>query len=746
VVSRALITAAALALGAALAGMAAADPIVNVIPEPAAVSLQPAGASLTLRNGGAIQADDAGAREVATYLAALTQRTRGLTLAVGGPSPAIRLVRDPALAGEAYVLDVGHDGVQVHAGTDAGLFYGAVTLWQLMTPDAAKGPVTLQPVHVADAPRFAWRGLMIDSARHFQSPAEIERLIDLMALHKLNTLQWHLTDDQGWRIEIRKYPRLTQVGAWRTPPAGSPDGAAKYGGFYSQADIRRVVAYAAARHVTIVPEIEMPGHATSALVAYPQLGAGPPPPAAAQTKWGILPYVYSDDDKTIAFLEDVLTEVMQLFPGRYIHVGGDEVQHERWLAAGAASPSNVHADINHKVAAFLQAHGRRMVGWDEILQGGPLPGDAVVTSWHGIEGAMTAAASGHDAVLAPAPIMYFDNWQDADPNGPPGRGFQVSLHDVYAFEAAPANLPPETAMHLLGLQGNLWTEHIRTADNLETMAFPRAAALAEDGWSAPSRKDWASFVHRLPAQQARYAALGVPASQAALSVRISTALVSGQPTVTLARQDVPGEVRYSLDGAAPTARSTLYSDPFPATYGSAVQAALFLDGERLGPVAMRRLEAVTVQRRASQTLKLCNPGLALNLEGVPDAAGQHAYLTNPQDACWIYPAVDLAGVRHVTVSFARLPWNFSLDAGHNTVTLHPPRQPTGELQVRLDGCTTDPVAVVALPPGAPGARSTLVVALPSRNGVHDVCFDFTSNAVDPMPAIDTVAFDAPARP
>jgi len=748
---------ARLALGAALAltGVAAvAGPMANVVPEPLSVSAPAQAEPVSIRDGATIVAADPQAAKVARYLADLTLRTRGLRLAVAAAppaaGPAIVLTRASRLSGEAYELEVGDGRAAISAGTDAGLFYGAGTLWQLMTPDGRRGPVTLPPVHIADQPRFAWRGLMLDSARHFQPPAEIEKILDAMALHKLNVLHWRLTDDQGWRLQIRKYPRLTEVGAWRTPPEGSPDGTGRYGGFYTQDEVRRIVAYAAARHITVVPEIEMPGHATSALLAYPQFGAG----AAAQGKWGVSPYVYSADDRAVGFLEDVLTEVMALFPGRYVHVGGDEVQHERWNASPAAQArlralggqdaAALQVDLTHRIADFLQAHGRRLVGWDEILQGGSLPGEAVVMSWHGVDGATAAAAAGHDAVLAPAPMMYFDNWQAADPAGPPGRGFLVTLHDVYGFEPAPASLSADAARHILGLQGALWTEHIRTSAELEAMAFPRAAAVAEDAWSAPERKDWNSFVARLPAQAARYAALGVGASPAVLSVRIAAAPAAGGATVTLARQAGPGEVRYTADGSEPTGASPRYDAPFAVALPSQVRAALFLDGVRAGPVAARRIDAAATRRRASQDLTLCNPGLALNLEGPADAAGPHAYLTNPQDACWIYPAADLTGVEALTATFARLPFNFSLDAGHNTVTLHPPRQPAGELEVREDGCQTDPVAVAAVPPGAPGQRGAVRLALPPRAGLHDLCFSFTAQAIDPMLALDVVQLE-PAR-
>ena len=758
----------ALALAAGTAARAADGPRINVIPAPLSVAAGSDPTPTPVTDGETIFAPsgDAGALQVARDLSDLVAKTRGLTLKVavgGGPASgqAIVIRRQAGMGEEAYSLSVQDGQAWISATTDAGLYYGAVTLWQLLTPDDARGPVSLPSVRIDDRPQFAWRGLMLDSARHFQSAAEVEQLIDWMSLHKLNVLHWHLVDDQGWRLQIRKYPQLTAVGAWRTPPAGSPDAgpSGRYGGFYTQDQVRAVVAHAAARHITIVPEIEMPGHAVAALLAYPQFGAGAPPPGAAQAEWGGFPYIYNVDDKTFGFLEDVLTEVMALFPGRYIHIGGDEAAKERWnstpaaqarlRALGQSDPAALQADFTRRIAAFLEAHGRRLVGWDEILQGGDLPADAVVMSWHGIDGALAAAAKGHDTVLAPAPVLYFDNRQGADPREPPGRGPLVTLHDVYSFNPLPATLTPEAARHLLGLQGNLWTEHIRTFAQLRAMAFPRAAAVAEVAWSSPDRRDWAGFVGRLPAQFARYAALGVGADALAVGATIDAipAATPGEATVTLASQLGVGDLRYTTDGSEPAPTSPLYSQAFAIKLPARVRAATYLDGARIGPVAEQRLDASSIRHRTSQQLKLCNDKLQLNLEGATVAGRRDpAYLINPQDACWIYAGADLTGVARLTVAFGRLPFNFGLDAGHNSVILHPPRTPGGELEVRQDTCTSDPIAVAAVTPQAVGTHSELSLSLPARSGRHDLCFTFTSLGFDPMLAIDWVQLTPPGAP
>ncbi len=415
----------------------------------------------------------------------------------------IVLAKGAAKGAEAYSLEVGAKRVTIEAGTVAGLFRGATTLWQMIP--AGDSPA-VPAVKIDDAPRFAWRGVMLDSARQYQSPEFILRFIDAMALEKLNVLHWHLTDDQAWRIEIRKYPRLTEVGAWRVPAGhaahqdidpstGKPR---LYGGFYSQATVKRIVAYAAEREITVVPEIEMPGHAAAALVAYPALAASKTSvPKAVSADWGIFPQAYSLDDSTFAFLEDVLTEVMALFPSRYIHVGGDEVQKGEWLASergralmaqmSTTDPERLQAYFTQRIARFLESHGRRLVGWDEILAPG-LPKGAVVMSWRGIDGAVHAAREGYDAVVAAHPTFYFDNRQSASPAEPPGRGRVVSLEDVYRFDPVPAGLSAEEARHVIGVEGNVWTEHIRTEERVGWMTFPRAAAIAELGWSAPSQR------------------------------------------------------------------------------------------------------------------------------------------------------------------------------------------------------------------------------------------------------------------
>jgi hexosaminidase len=503
-------------LGLILAASVAAVPP-KLLPQPETVAVQ--GAGPTIDAVRPLPGSDPGAKEAAARLSELLS---GQHIAVGRGYP-VRFVRKAGLPPEGYRLVTTDKGATITASDDAGLLYGAVTFWQLASQNAAR---RLPAVTIADAPRFAWRGVMLDSARHFQSPEFIRHLLDWMAAHKLNRLHWHLVDDQAWRIEIPKYPRLTQVSAWRVP--ASAPGAPKLpmeGGFYTQAEIRALVAYATARSITIVPEIEMPGHATAAIRAYPQLGMGVPLPDGVWSDYGVFPWLYNTDDRTFAFLQDVLTEVMALFPSPWIHIGGDEATKDQWKtdpaiqarikALGLKDENALQGWFMARVGKFLSQHGRRMIGWDEILEGG-VPPDTTVMSWRGIDGAITAARAGHDTILSPAPTLYFDHRQGTGPQEPPGRGLVVSLADVYAFDPAPAALNTDQRRHILGVQGNLWTEHVRTEDRAAWMLFPRVSAIAELGWS-PGRTTYADFLTRLRPQLDRLVPLGLTAADSAFA-------------------------------------------------------------------------------------------------------------------------------------------------------------------------------------------------------------------------------------
>jgi hexosaminidase len=739
--------------------------LVDVIPRP--LTAQPAPGSVWLRDGAAIMVSprDAGARRAARWLSTLALQSRGLRLSprtASAPRTAIVLER---VAGpdesEAYSLDIGHGRIIIRSSSERGLQYGVVTLWQLMTADTGKGPVKLANLHVDDRPRFAWRGLLLDSARHFQSPAFIERMIDWMALHKLNILQWHLTDDEGWRLPIGGYPRLTTIGAWRVPASvGAPPKDPRtgrprqYGGFYSRAEIRAIIVHARERNVTIVPEIEMPGHALSALLAYPEFSAAPVPPRAMQSDWGLIPAAYGVDERDFRFLRDVLSQVMDLFPSRFIAIGGDEIPLQIWKASpevqarmkalGIGDESALQNYFIRRIATILAARGRRMIGWEEILQGGPLPADAAITSWRGAASAVAAARSGHDVVLGIAPTLYFDNRQGERPSEPPGRGWVVSLHDVYALDpgspplpppppaaGAPlsasspvplAELSPAESGHILGVQGNLWTEHIRTDARLAKMAFPRAAAVAESGWTPQAERDWPDFVTRLPAEIARYSRLGLEEDDSALAVEAKTNPEGAAGArVTLASQVGYGQIRYSLNGQPLDNTANLYAEPLHVMLPARLQAASFAGARRLSPILEETLDAAGVRTRRSQQLTLCPGTLPLILEGPERGGSRPAFLVQIMNSCWIWPDADLSDVAAVRLEVAPAPFNLQLGAELDKVVHRPSQAPSGEFQVRLDNCDNGQM-LGAAPLAAVAARLTLRIPLPQMSGVHALCF------------------------
>ncbi|HEX7733737.1 MAG TPA: beta-N-acetylhexosaminidase [Ktedonobacteraceae bacterium] len=445
--------------------------------------------------------------------------------------PVLALHVDAGLArlgNEGYTLKVTQERVTIHAAAPAGVFYGTQTLKQLLPPDVFAQTLirqdwTVPAVTIEDAPRFSWRGLMFDPSRHFFSKEAILKFIDLLALHKMNVLHLHLTDDQGWRIEIKKYPRLTEVGAWRKETvighARHPQGydGTPHGGFYRQDELREIVAYAAARFVTVVPEIDLPGHARAAIAAYPDLGVTGEPVEVATT-WGIFPYLYSPEESTLQFLRDVLVEVMDIFPGSFVHLGGDEAIKDQWQASprvqerirelGLKDEHELQSWFISQLGVFLNQHGRRLIGWDEILEGG-LPESATVMSWRGIDGGIAAARAGHDVVMAPSTHVYFDHYQSNDPAEPLAIHGYTPLDKVYSFDPVPAELTPEQARHVLGTEGTLWSEYLSTAEQLEYMAFPRLIALAEVAWSARNSLDFAAFRRRLARHEERLAHLKV---------------------------------------------------------------------------------------------------------------------------------------------------------------------------------------------------------------------------------------------
>ena len=521
-------------------GQAQSDaPIVSIVPLPE--SLTVGTGRFTLAASTAVWADAATAGIARRFAAAIAPAT-GLNLAVrvgGTPTGrAIVLRRDARLTrlgAEGYELTVTPRQVTIRAREPAGVFYGLQTIRQLLPPETFREARVdsvawgIPAVRIVDRPRFSWRGAHLDVGRHFMPKEFVKKYIDLLALHKLNSFHWHLTEDQGWRLQIRKYPRLTEVGAWRTQTVVGRQGSAtdsttwkfdgqRHGGFYTQEDVREIVAYARDRFVNVLPEIEMPGHALAAIAAYPQLGVTGQPVDVGM-RWGVYANILNAEDSTVAFMQDVLAEVLELFPSRFIHIGGDEADKALWKTSpriqerirelGLKDEHELQSWFIQRMDAFLTGKGRRLVGWDEILEGGLAP-NATVMSWRGTAGGIEAARAGHDVVMAPTSHTYLDYYQSQNTTGEPlAIGGYLPLETVYAFEPIPAELEATHRGRILGAQVQVWTEYMKGPKQVEYMAFPRLTALAEVVWTPAGRRNYRDFLTRLGDHLQRLAILDV---------------------------------------------------------------------------------------------------------------------------------------------------------------------------------------------------------------------------------------------
>ena len=435
---------------------------------------------------------------------------------------------------EGYVLSVSFERIIISGKTAQGIFYGIQSLRQLMPIDNESSQtkikeLTIPAVEIKDNPRFAYRGMHLDVGRHFFPVNDVKQYIDLIAMHKMNTFHWHLTEDQGWRIEIKKYPRLTEIGAYRKGTAIGLAGTRNapytydtipYGGFYTQEEIKEVVAYAGKQHITIIPEIELPGHSSAALAAYPEFGNTKGPYEVAK-RWGIFKEIYAPTEETFAFLEDILSEVMELFPSKFIHIGGDEALKDEWEESayaqevikreGLKDEHGLQSYFIARIEKFLNANGRDIIGWDEILEGGLAP-NATVMSWRGVDGGIAAAKQGHKVIMTPGTHCYFDYYQEAEDKriDEPITGSVrfTTVEKVYNYEPIPEGLTNEEAKFILGAQGNVWTEYMPTYDIVEYKVLPRMTALSEVVWSTKESRNWESFHSRLQNMVRRYDALG----------------------------------------------------------------------------------------------------------------------------------------------------------------------------------------------------------------------------------------------
>jgi len=590
-------------------------PLTNVIPQPAKVKPGQGSFLITDNIPVLISGTDAGLIKSAHLFTERLQLSGGPVLTVREmtaadkniPSIIFSMAKEGKLPVEGYALKVTKKNITVTGGSGAGLFYGIQTLFQLFPPEI-EGEATIKTlskleipcIEIADQPRYPYRGMHLDVSRHFFPKEFIKKYIDLIAMYKMNTFQWHLTDDNGWRIEIKKYPKLTEIGAWRVDretlpwnerPPQQPGEKATYGGFYTQDDIREVVQYAKDKYVTIIPEIEMPAHSREVLAAYPPFSCtGGPFTVPPGSYWPNSDILCAGNDSTFQFLQDVLSEVIELFPSKYIHVGGDEADKTRWKecqkcqarikSEGLKDEKELQSYFIKRIEKFLVSENRKMIGWDEILEGGLAP-EATVMSWRGIEGGIATARQGHDVIMTPTSFCYFDYYQ-ADPDfEPKAIGGYVSLKKVYSFDPTPEELTKDEARFILGAQGNLWTEFIPTTQQAEYMAVPRMIALAEVAWTAKDLKNWKSFRERLSDHFKRLDYLKVNYSEGSFKVDISTSFDKKENVLrVMFDSEQPGiPIQYNLNGNDPTPKSPVYSEPVEIKGNAYIKAGLFIDGK-----------------------------------------------------------------------------------------------------------------------------------------------------------------------
>ena len=509
---------------------------------------------------------------------------------------AIVLGLDPSIANkEGYVLTTTPEGININGQTENGGFYGIQTIRKSIPAEAKEATILIPAGEIKDEPRFSYRGMHLDVGRHFFPKEFMKKYIDLLALHNMNTFHWHLTDDQGWRIEIKKYPKLTEIGSQRSRTVIGRNTQeydnTPYGGFFTQEEAKEIVKYAQERYITVIPEVDLPGHMLAALAAYPEMGCTGGPYEVCP-RWGIFEDVLCiGNDQTMQFLEDVMNEIIEIFPSKYVHIGGDEAPRTRWekcpKCQARIKTEGLKADKNHtaedrlqsycmtRIEEFLNSKGRQIIGWDEILEGDVAP-NATVMSWRGMEGGIKAAQLGHDVIMTPTSFCYFDYYQTADTKDEPlGIGGYVPIEKVYSLEPVPAVLTEEQSKHILGAQANLWTEYIHSSEHVEYMVLPRMAALAEVQWTQPEKKDFKDFTKRLARLMKFYQRDGFNYAKHVFDLKVDFTpdVTKKAVVVTLSTID-DAPIYYTLDGTEPTTASLKYTEPVSITETADFQAVV----------------------------------------------------------------------------------------------------------------------------------------------------------------------------
>lgn len=519
-----------------------------------------------------------------------------------------KIAKTNTIGEEGYLLNVTPAAITIVANTKAGIIYAIQSLLQTLPAIRTNALLKIPCMQLTDYPRFKYRGMHLDVSRHFFGPEFVKEYINLLASYKMNTFHWHLVDDQGWRIEIKKYPKLTSVGAWRVDqndkvwssrPQAKPGEEPTYGGYYTQEQIKDIIKFATERNVTIIPEIEMPGHVASAIAAYPALSCTQQPqlPLTGGDYSGISSGYCGGNDSVFTFLENVLTEVIALFPSKYIHIGGDELDKGPWKvcpkcqariqALHLKDEDGLQSYFIHRIEKFVNSKNRKIIGWDEILEGGLAP-DATVMSWRGEAGGIEAARMKHDVIMTPGDPLYFDQYQAGPEGEPMAIGGMNTLREVYNYEPIPKELNTADAEYVLGAQANLWAEYITTAEQVEYMVLPRMLALAEVLWSPKETRNWQSFNERLQPQFKAFGQKGLRYSAGNFTVGIKPLAQNGKLFVTLSSDIIGAAIHYTTDGTEPTINSTIYQKPFEITSSVLLKASTEVNGRIRGVQAARQ--------------------------------------------------------------------------------------------------------------------------------------------------------------
>jgi len=585
---------------------------VSIIPQPVELKLNEGNFSIDKNTTVQFNASQPALKPAVDFFLNAVKDISGIALQQNKPAAKkveFILAAQTAFKPEAYSLTVTPSLIQIKASSNAGIFYGIQSIMQTLPQVRTNAGLQVPCMQINDEPRFKWRGMHLDVSRHFFSADVVKQYINLMSMYKMNTFHWHLVDDQGWRIEIKKYPKLTSTGAWRVDqndkvwgsrPQAKPGEAATYGGYYTQEQVKEIIAYAKTRNVTVVPEIEMPGHVASAIAAYPQLSCTQQPqlPLTGGNYNNMSSNYCAGNENVFSFLQDVLTEVIALFPSTYIHIGGDEVDKGPWKKCercqarmkkeGLKNEEELQSYFIKRMEKFIVSKKRKMIGWDEILEGGLAP-EATVMSWRGEAGGIEAAKMHHDVVMTPGSPCYFDHYQ-AGPEGEPlAIGGFNTVKKVYDYEPIPKELSAEQHKYVLGAQGNVWTEYISTTEHLEYMVLPRMLALAETVWSPAATKNWNDFSRRLQFHFKAFDAKGLHYSPGNFTVDIKPAAKNGKLEVALFSEVPTASILYTTDGSMPTVSSAVYTQPIAVESTQTIRAVSVQNGKimNLQPVEQR---------------------------------------------------------------------------------------------------------------------------------------------------------------